>query len=445
MSFSEGPPALEASSRSVSPMHSTTTLESIRQCLNFALEMDDCSAIPTSPNAANKTHETKCGYARRDGPCSWQIRYKPFGKIHTGVLAGAGDDSSKARVLTSVAVAHFDPSKEAKTIPRMLVLFTLKCTELRHLLEEGRKGLRKRRGPVQQLPTLSRRDGGTIIDLGPLFLPLLGERKQSTADLIQLIDMAVACTYLENFQEITGADWMIRSHKKEANLIKYASKTTKLEAVSDVIRECLQPGLYFAYTSSRNARKVQTLEIPFSTQRSSRKRQRSTPGDSTLDVATTDTTLKRPKGEMQQMEATESMQFNTEHKHVRTKSSITQLVKDEGTKEDPKCIPAERPSRVRKSISPFDATPWTLKEKAMEMEKRGIVSKSFKKAPSPEAMPMSNTMTLTKDPRQVMKSHIAAKIHESSPADYSKITISKKVRKKAHPEDRKDFSRAKVR
>jgi hypothetical protein len=443
MSSSEGPPALEASSRSVSPMHSTTTLESIRQCLNFALEMEDCSAIPTSPNVANKTHETKCGYARRDGSRSWQIRYKPFGKIQTGVLAGAGDDPSKARVLTSVAIAHFDPSNEAKTIPRMLVLFSLKCTELRHLLEEGRKFLRKKRAPVQQLPTTSRLDGGTTIDLGPLFLPLLGTSTQSTADLIQLIDMAVACTYLENFQEITGADWKIRSHKKEANLIKYASETTRLEAVSDVIRECLQPGLYAADTSSRSAGKgTHTLETPSSTQRSSRKRQRSTPGNITVDVATTDATPERPNRETQQVDATESMQIKTAQKHAGTKPSIEQLPKYDGKKEDPKSTPAERPTRVRKSISPFDATPWTLEQKAKKMEERGIVSKSLKKAPPPGAKPM--TMTLTKVRRQVIEARIGAKTLARSPPDDSEKPATTMVRKQALPEDRKHFRSAQV-
>jgi len=335
----------------VSPLYSMIDLESIRQCLNYALEFEASSTTATQSNVpeknSNKMHLTNCGYSRRERDTSWQIRYKPFGPIHTGVLAGS-DDSSTARVLTSVAVAHFE-SNGNKMIPKNLVLFSLKCAELRHLLENGRDGLLRKKGTVvERIPALSRMGGGTPVDLGPLLLPLLGSNAPVPVNVAQLIDMAVACTYPDHFEGIVCGEWKIRPHKKGTNLIKFMQTPISFEAVSYLIRDCLQPDLYDFSSPSNGRVRLKIPVIPCPTRQGPRKRRKLTDNERLELVDQTSATRATPKRSFQHQ------QESLIKKQQRTKES--------------KGTATKRSTRQRKSVRPFDATPWTLTQKTRMME-----------------------------------------------------------------------------
>ena len=379
LSSPEDLPVLELSSRSASPMNSVTTLKFIRQCLNAALEADDDHDVPVSPfltttnNNNNKTHETKCGYARREGNTSWQIRYKPFGAMQTGILAGGDDHSSNARVLTSVAVAHFQSNNDRNNIPRTLVLFSLKCTELRHLLKEGRQNLRKGNTLVERIPTLSRLDGGTTIDIAPLLVPILGPVAASTADVVQLIDMAEACSYPEYFDGIICREWKVRPHSKVADRFKDLTNHKWLEAVSVMIRECLQPDLYASIVTSPQLRKKELGTLILEQQYLWKQRQFT--DDDNDQVVWSPQIGSAPR----QLDGSQNLHLEEERTHIEAKQLMQPYQKGGEARQDQESILIKRPTRQRKLVTQFDATPWTLQQKAKIMKERNVKSKASNK------------------------------------------------------------------
>ena len=353
-----------------------TTLKSIRRCLNSALEADDDYNVPISPFTPNnnnnnnnnnkKTHQTKCGYARQEGNTLWQIRYKPFGIMQTGILAGGDDDSRNARVLTSVVVAHFQSNSDVSDIPKTLVLFSLKCTELRHLLKEGRLNVRKGKTLVERIPTLSRLDGGTIIDIAPLLVPILGPVVASTADVVQLIDMAEACSYPQYFDGIICREWQVRPPSKIADRIKNSTKHKWLAAVSVMIRECLQPDLYTPSVTSPQL-KMKQLGTLIWEQQSLWKQNQSTVNDCDQMVRPSQTGTAPPQPNQAQKQ---------NQKEERSPIAVKQEMqpyqkgeqKEDEARQDPEITLLKRSKRERKSVIQFDATPWTMQQKAKIMK-----------------------------------------------------------------------------